>query len=323
MDDGISLLGRLTVVYGAVLALVGLLLLATPLEIDAPPTALQVALVVGGLAIALLVCHVVLRRALAPLQLLAEVIRGVDPDRPERLEMSVPDERELATLAGAFEEILGRLADERRESARVALAAQERERRRVARELHDEIGQNLTAIALHAERSAEDGAADGSAELRRVADDIRYTLDEVRRVARELRPEALDDLGLVNALISLCARVGEGGPQVERRFAAKLPPLDADTELVVYRIAQESLTNVVRHADASRIEMTLELDGDRLELIVRDDGIGLPEQMPRDASGIAGMRERARLVGGALTVVSEPGAGTEVRLEMPVGDGGR
>ncbi len=319
MDEGISLLGRLTAVNAVVLALVAVLLIATPIEIDAPPSIGQAALVIGGLAVILVAVHFVLRRTLAPLQKLTEVIRLVDPDRPGRLDLAVPPERELAALTEAFDEILARLAHERRESARVALAAQERERRRVARELHDEIGQNLTAITLHAERSAVDEDADAAAELRRVAEDIRYTLDEVRRVARELRPEALDDLGLVNALITLCARVGESGLQVERRLSGGLPPLDAETELVVYRIAQESLTNVVRHARAEHVELVLSADAEAVWLVVRDDGGGLPSRMPRDASGLAGMRERALLVGGTLTVSSTPGEGTEVRLEMPIG----
>lgn len=323
MDEGISLLARLTVVNGIVLALVAVLLLASPITIDAPPSLGQSALVVGGLAVILVGVYFVLRRTLAPLQTLAEEIRLVDPDRPGRLDLAVPPERELAALAEAFDEILARLAHERHERARVALAAQERERRRVARELHDEIGQNLTAITLHAERSATDEAADPAAELRRVAEDIRYTLDEVRRVARELRPEALDDLGLVNALITLCARVGESGLQVERRLSGGLPALDAETELVVYRIAQESLTNAVRHARAERVELVLAADAETVSLVVRDDGAGLPSRVPRDASGIAGMRERALLVGGSLTVSSEPGKGTEVRLEMPIGKGPR
>lgn len=323
MDEGVSLLARLTAVNGVVLALVAILLLATPITIDAPPTLGQAALAVGGLAVILVALFFLLRRTLAPLQALAEAIRLVDPDRPGQLEVPVPPERELAALAEAFDEILARLAHERRERARVALAAQERERLRVARELHDEIGQNLTAITLHAERSAEDEGADAPAELRRIAEDIRYTLDEVRRVARELRPEALDDLGLVNALITLCARVGESGLKVERRLSSGVPPLDAETELVVYRIAQESLTNVVRHARAQRVELELDADGDTVSLVVRDDGTGLSSRVPRDASGVAGMRERALLVGGSLTVFSEPGKGTEVRLAMPIGAGPR
>jgi two-component system sensor histidine kinase UhpB len=323
MDDGMSLLGRLTAVNGAVLALVAILLLATPITIDAPPSGGQVAAVVGGLAAILVVVHVVVRRMLAPLRRLAETIRLIDPDRPGQLELAVPPARELAALTEAFDELLARLAHEQRERTRVALAAQERERLRVARELHDEIGQNLTAITLHAERSAEDGEIDAAAELRRIADDIRYTLDEVRRVARELRPEALDDLGLVNALITLGARVGESGLRVERRLSTSLPQLDAETELVVYRIAQESLTNVVRHARAERVELVLAADAEAVWLVVRDDGAGLPSRMPRDASGIAGMRERALLVGGKLTVSSVPGQGTEVRLEMPIEEGPR
>src|SRR6218665_960960 len=125
MDEGISLLARLTAVNGIVLALVAVLLLASPITIDAPPTLGQATLVVGGLVVILVGTSFALRRPLAPLQTLAEEIRLVDPDRPGRLDLDVPSERELAALAEAFDEILARLADERHERVRVALAAQE------------------------------------------------------------------------------------------------------------------------------------------------------------------------------------------------------
>lgn len=319
--EGTSLLWRLMAANGVVFALIVLLLAVTPITIDAPISVSQVALLLAGLLAILALDYFLLRWLLRPLQRFTETIRSFDPDRPRRLEPVAGSERELAALASAFGELLERLDAERRESARIALAAQERERLRVARELHDEIGQNLTAITLHAEHSAADARLDPRAELRRVADDIRYTLDEVRRVARELRPEALDDLGLVNALITLCARVADGGPRVERDLGARLPPLDAETELVIYRIAQESLTNVVRHARAENVAVRLTAEDAKVVLIVRDDGIGLPRRLPQDAAGIAGMRERARLVSGTLEVSSDR-RGTEVRLEMPIAEGG-
>ena len=112
--------------------------------------------------------------------------------------------------------MLDRLERARREAARTALAAQEAERLRVARELHDEIGQTLTAVMLQAERAADEDPAQAAAALGRVAEAVHESLDELRRIARELRPEALDDLGLVNALIALCSRVdAQGGPPGE------------------------------------------------------------------------------------------------------------
>jgi two-component system sensor histidine kinase UhpB len=242
----------------------------------------------------------------------------IDPLRPgRRLERPRTHDTEVVALTDAFNAMLDRLEDERRESARRALAAQEAERRRIARELHDEIGQTLTAVTLQAERAAASGGDEG--ELLAIAAETRRSLDDVRRIARELRPEALDDLGLVNALIALCTRVqGQGGVHVERRLTGGLPPLTAEAELVIYRVAQESLTNVIRHAAATHAVVSLDHSDGRVTLSVSDDGRGLPEPLPARTNGISGMRERAMLVGGRLSVSTPAGGGTEVRLELPV-----
>jgi two-component system, NarL family, sensor histidine kinase UhpB len=244
---------------------------------------------------------------------------SVDPDRPGR-RLSDVELRSVEgqALAHAFNAMLDRLEHARHEATRTALAAQEAERLRVARELHDEIGQTLTAVAIQA-----GGAAHGDSELaqalRDVADGVRESLDEVRRIARELRPEALDDLGLVNALIALSTRIGaHGGPRVRRDLQAQLPALSPDVELVIYRVAQESLTNALRHSGASEVTVSLRADAEDVTLAVTDDGEGLPAELPRDSSGIAGMRERALLVGGMLSLASVPGQGTEVRLTIPI-----
>ena len=261
---------------------------------------------------------ILLRRVLAPFVRLTEVMSSVDPDRPgRRLAGIEPRSSEGAALAGAFNAMLERLEIARHEAARTALAAQERERLRVARELHDEIGQSLTAVTLKTERAADRTTADSAAELRAIADDIRTSLDDVRRIARELRPEALDDLGLVNALIALCSRVGEQTEtRIARELEAGLPALDPEVELVVYRVAQEALTNVVRHARARRATVSLRGDDGEIVLRVRDDGRGLPAELPKGTAGLGGMRERALLVGGRLAIRSEPDQGTEVTLRV-------
>jgi two-component system sensor histidine kinase UhpB len=245
---------------------------------------------------------------------------SVDPDRPGR-RLSTVDlfSAEGQALAHAFNDMLERLERARREAARTALAAQEAERLRVAQELHDEIGQTLTAVTIQAERAADGDPTLASGALRDVADAVRESLDEVRRIARELRPEALDDLGLVNALIALCTRVGaQDGLRVRRELQGRLPAMPSDVELVVYRIAQEGLTNALRHSEARSATVSLTADAERMTLRVVDDGKGMPAQLPRDTAGIAGMRERALLVGGRLSIESRPGQGTEVRLEVPV-----
>jgi two-component system, NarL family, sensor histidine kinase UhpB len=314
---GPSLLWRLFLANGAILALIVVLLAVTPITITAPVVTLeQLLILLAGWAVMLAVTFILLRRILSPLRRLTELMHTVDPDRPgRRLNDAALGQAEVAELAGAFNEMLDRLEAERRESARVGLAAQERERLRVARELHDEIGQSLTAVTLKAERAADNGVADPSAELHGIADDIRSSLDDVRRIARELRPEALDDLGLVNALITLCSRVSaQGGVRVERELEGGLPRLEPDVELVVYRVAQEALTNVVRHAGAKHARVSLNAKDRDVVLSVRDDGRGLPGELPEGTAGIAGMRERALLVDGTLAIRSEPGRGTEVTL---------
>ncbi|MDO9353431.1 MAG: sensor histidine kinase, partial [Solirubrobacteraceae bacterium] len=219
--------------------------------------------------------------------------------------------------------MLDRLERERRESARRALAAQEDERQRIARELHDQLGQTLTAITIQAERAAEQAEPASRELLDAIARSALHGVEDVRRITRELRPEALDDLGLVNALITLCTRIGaQSGVRVDRRLGGQQPELSPETELVVYRVAQESLTNAIRHAAPSVVAVELTPGPRGVRLLVRDDGLGMTgEALHQETSGLAGMRERAMLVGGTLTLRSEPGVGTEVELDVPVHQG--
>jgi two-component system sensor histidine kinase UhpB len=311
-----SLLWWVFLANSAVLLVAFLLLALSPIEISAPVALEQLALLVIGLLAMLLLDLVLLRRVLSPFFRLTEVMGSIDPDRPgRRLSAVDPRTAEGAALAHTFNAMLDRLESARREAARTALAAQEAERSRVARELHDEIGQTLTAVIIQAERAAESDPALAARELGRVADAVRDSLDEVRRIARELRPEALDDLGLINALIALCSRVDEqGGPRVRRTLEGKLPPLSPEVELVIYRVAQESLTNALRHARAGVVTVSLATTADAVTLSIEDDGDGMPGKPPTGTAGISGMRERALLVGGRLSIESQPGRGTEVRL---------
>jgi two-component system sensor histidine kinase UhpB len=315
----LSLLWWVFLANGAVLLVAFLLLALSPIEISAPVALEQLALLVVGLLAMLVLDLLLLRRVLSPFFRLTEVMGSVDPDRPGRRLSGVdPRTAEGAALAHTFNAMLDRLESARHEAARTALAAQEAERLRVARELHDEIGQTLTAVIIQAERAAESDPALASRELGRVADAVRESLDEVRRIARELRPEALDDLGLVNALIALCSRVDEHGPRVRRKLQGKLPPLSPEVELVIYRIAQEGLTNALRHARAGELTISLATTAEAVTLSVKDDGEGMPGKPPSGTAGISGMRERALLVGGRLTIESQPARGTEVRLVVPL-----
>jgi two-component system, NarL family, sensor histidine kinase UhpB len=316
----LSLLWWVFLANASVLAIALLLLTFSPITIDAPIEPEQFALLLAGFVVMLVLNVLLLRRVLSPLSRLTEVMSSVDPDRPGRRLSGVdPLSTEGEALADAFNAMLDRLESARREAARTALAAQEGERLRVAQELHDEIGQTLTAVTIQAERAADGDPALAADALRSVADAVRESLDEVRRIARELRPEALDDLGLVNALIALCNRVAaQDGPQVRRELQGNLPALSPDVELVVYRIAQEGLTNALRHSHARSVTLSLTADAETMVLRVFDDGMGMPADLPGGTAGIAGMRERALLVGGRLSIESRPQRGTEVRLVIPV-----
>jgi two-component system, NarL family, sensor histidine kinase UhpB len=226
----------------------------------------------------------------------------------------------VTALVRAFNQMLERLESERRESGRRALQAQEGERLRIARGLHDEVGQVLTGVLLQLD-SLTTAGDDREAEIAETKGAVRGALEEVRRIARELRPEMLEQLGLVSALTELSRRFGEqSGIRVRPSFAEGLPRLSDASELAVYRVAQESLTNVARHSGASAVEVSRQPGVGSVVLRVCDDGRGIPENADVNGhGGLRGMRERALLVGGALAVKPARGGGTEVRFEVPAG----
>jgi two-component system, NarL family, sensor histidine kinase UhpB len=300
-----------------VLCAAGAALALSPVTIHSPIRASELvalALLLGALA---LLSFVLIRRALVPLQRLTQTITEVDPIAPGRRATGFDGAAaEVYLLADAFNRMLDRLETERRESAGRALEAQEAERLRVARELHDEVGQTLTAVALRAEAAAVDPAHQAQA-LREIGEAVQGSLDDLRRIARRLRPETLDDLGLVNALIALCNRVSrQGDIAIRREFAADLPPLTPETELVVYRVAQEALTNVLRHPSATRVTVSLDAPDGRMTLRVSDNGRGLGEGFLQ-RTGVAGMRERALLAGGEFAIGPAADGGVEVTLRLP------
>jgi two-component system, NarL family, sensor histidine kinase UhpB len=316
-----SLAVRTFLAGAAVLLLVFVLLVVTPVEVSYPIQRGEVAILVGGLLAMLAIQLLLARRALAPLRRLAAQMENIDLREPSQRLVVAPDQGPMiSAFIGAFNAMLERLAAERRQSAHAALGAQEAERLRTAHELHDEIGQSLTAVALQVEQLAATADAPTAARLDEVAELLQGSLDDIRRIVRELRPEALDDLGLVNALIALTSRISrQTNIRLERRLGGELPPLSPEQELVIYRVAQESLTNVVRHSGATVARVALERDEGVLVLNVSDDGRGILGRGTLAGSGIEGMRERALLVGATLRIEPEPNGGTNVRLVVPVG----
>jgi signal transduction histidine kinase len=207
------------------------------------------------------------------------------------------------------------------DALRRAVEAQELERARLARELHDETGQALASILLglgHLEEAVEtDEAKRAAADLREL---VVTTLQNVRRLAVELRPSALDDFGLVPAVERLASTVAEqSGTVVDVEAQLGDARLPAEAETALYRIVQEALTNVVKHASARRVSITLVQKGAAAVVVVEDDGGGFDPGATRPgALGLVGMRERVALVGGRLTVESSPGAGTTLVAEVPL-----
>jgi two-component system sensor histidine kinase UhpB len=304
----VPLLWKVFAGNAAVLAVATLVLVLSPATVSFPVALWEVAVLVPGLAVMLGLDLVLLRRALAPLGRLAAFARSVDPLHPGARSALSSADPEVRDVAAAVDEMLERLEAERRESARRALAAQEAERLRIARELHDEIGQTLTGVLL-----VLDNAGEGFADAREA---VRGALSDVRAIARRLRPEALDDLGLVSALAALTVAVQRTARiRVERDLnaAGELAP---EEELVVYRVAQEALTNVARHADARVATLSLRREDRGVVLEVTDDGKGLPAHVG-EGTGLRGMRERAVLVGARLELTSRSGGGMIVRLVLP------
>jgi len=273
-----------------------------------------------ALALVALVNVLLVRRAVAPLQALNALARRVNLSNPGQRIPGAEPTSEAGELAQTFNEMLERLEQERRESTRRVLAAHESERLRIAQELHDEVGQTLTAVLLQLSRVEERLPADVSGELTEAQEAARNSLEDVRRIATDLRPETLNDLGLTSALAALTDGFGRrAGLRVERRIQTALPPLSNEAELVVYRIAQEGLTNVARHAGCETAQLTLASNGERLTLTVRDFGRGLDGWSPADGNGMRGMRERAGLIGAQLALERAiDGAGAELRLDVPL-----
>ena len=315
--NALPLFWRVFGTNAAALALAFLALVFAPVTVSVPPAAIELVVLALGLVCLLALNLALLRPAFRPLDELVETMRGHDPLSPGR-RARVDGGPAIVALAQTFNDMLDRLEAERRDSARRALLVQESERQRIARELHDEVGQTLTGVMLQVEGLAGTIPKEFREQLDELRETARHGTEEVRRIVRRLRPEALEDLGLQSALAALSASIGEQARlRIEWRLEPWLP-LSQEQELVVYRIAQEALTNVARHANAAQVRLDLERTDEHVVLMVRDDGRGLPPDAFRSSEGIRGMRERAMLIGAQLTIAEAPSGGTEVRLSIPL-----
>jgi signal transduction histidine kinase len=223
-----------------------------------------------------------------------------------------------------FEQV--RASSERLQSlSRRLVEVQEAERLYIARELHDEAGQMLTSLMLDL-RLLEKKASQPEAILKKVEEmegSLNEVIENLHNVAMALRPASLDHLGLVSALRQHVGAVGEKHG-LEARFRSKgvVKRLEPDMETVLYRIVQEALTNVVRHAKATQVDVVLTVRGDKLLVIIEDDGNGFnPEDVPPEGHlGLFGMRERVEMIDGKLVIESAPGEGTTIIVEVAYGD---
>lgn len=315
----LSLYWRIFLLNAAVLTAAVLLLLG-PVTVSTPILLGEALVLIAGLAAMLVANAVLLRIGLAPLARLTRAMATADLLRPGS-RTAVTGRGEIAELTDTFNTMLDRLESERAASSGRALSAQEAERRRIAQELHDEVGQTLTAVLLHLKHAADHAPSDVREELHQVQETTRAGLDEIRRIARRLRPGVLEELGLHSALRALAAEFTTSRLSVGIHITPGLPRLDPDTELVLYRIAQEGLTNTARHARARHVEMRLcPLPGGRVELLLSDDGRGIGRAA--EGAGLRGMRERALLIGAELAVGAGPRGGTRVRLGVAGGTAG-
>jgi two-component system, NarL family, sensor histidine kinase UhpB len=312
-----SLFWRVFAANAAILATGALILAFVPSPLHGDRALIDSFGLVVGLVVMLVVNGILLRHLFRPLERLAERMEATDVLRGvQRVPVVSPGE--VGTLERTFNRMLDRLETERRDAGAHALKAQEEERQRLARGLHDEVGQSMTAVLLQLKRMTANASREQRAQLAQAQQVVKASLEDVRRLAQELRPELLDHLGLASALSSLASGFEQRAHvRVRRQLERSLPPLDPRAELVIYRVAQESLTNIARHAQAMEVLLSLQRGSNSVVLCVIDDGQGFDPRTHAEGGGLRGIRERALIVGGTAAIKARPGGGVEVRLEVP------
>jgi two-component system, NarL family, sensor histidine kinase UhpB len=312
----ISLFWRVFLVNAALLIAGALVLALTPISVSAKIRLFEAIVLAVGVIIMLVANLLLLRPLFAPLERLTRRMEELDVLRAAR-PIPATGPGEIGALERTFNRMLERLETERRQAGARALQAREEERQRIARGLHDEVGQTMTGILFLLQQLRRDAPPAQRGALEEAQEAVRANLEDVRRIAQELRPEALDHLGLASALNNLArAFARRTSISVDRRIDPQLGQLEPTVELVLYRIAQESLTNVARHSDANHVILVLSRDGDRVVLQITDDGHGF-RRPHLEGGGLRGIRENALIAGGALAIKPSPTGGVEVRFEVP------
>ncbi|HYH60167.1 MAG TPA: sensor histidine kinase [Thermoleophilaceae bacterium] len=292
---------------------------ASSLDLDLNDQRLEFALLAMTVILALLLNILMLQRRFSPLDQLIREIESIDPSDPGSFKAPEEPAEEVERLAHAFADLLARIDAERMRAGRLQLRAQEEERKRVARDLHDEVNQALTAILLRLEalaHTAPPRLRDELIETKRLAN---QAMEELLQLARQLRPTALDDHGLVPALEEQLRRFkAQFGVDTKLATQGNIDELGGDQQLVLYRVTQEALNNIARHARAKHVRVQIARDDGTVALEVVDDGAGFVVGDEDRGLGLDGMAERARLVNGEFDVESAPGHGTTLRLRVPV-----
>lgn len=286
----------------------------------------EAALIMVGLAVTFGINWAILRLAFQPLFVLQATLERVRQGDWSARVPNVEGDPDIAKVTATANEMLDRLEEHRQDMARVMLKGMEEERKRLARELHDETCQALTSVMVNLEAVVQQLPEESTAaqRLKMTQEVTRATLDDTRRFMFDLRPSVLDDLGLVPAIRwYISQRVLPAGIAADFQSSGLDERLAEEQETALFRIVQESITNAVKHGRARRIQVSLSRQGDKVKAVVRDDGSGFDlDRLHRgeihSGMGLYGMHERARLVGGSIQIDSAPGRGTTMRVTVPV-----
>lgn len=282
-----------------------------------------------GILLSVLLNYWILKAAFEPLENLERVADAVrHGDYSARTDPTVFRDPQLERFGESFNRALDVIEQDRehiRQLADRVIGAQEDERKRIARELHDDTAQVLFAQLLRVSALSSSPHPEVRQSAEEMGEMMSEAMESVRRLGHELRPPALDDLGLRAALDDVAARMSEKmGIPVEIRMSDFRGRVDPAVELVLYRVAQEALTNTWKHAKATRVEGSIMRDGDAVTLVIEDDGVGFDPESPRTGDGrgmglgLFGMAERVELVGGTLNVDGGRNPGTRVTARIPL-----